>query len=168
LRFFLLISSLFLTLATASAGAEPGVIRRAGKAVPGHYLVVFDSSKVSTALAAVDELTAKLGVKKTHLYDAIYKGFAFTGNDTIALALSNDPRVRWVQEDSTVTGSVIQNPAPSWALDRLDQTGAVTTDSGGNWIAGQYSSGYTGVGTVILRDRQRSTSGLERVRHKDP
>lgn len=46
--------------------------------------------------------------------------------------------MRWVEEDGIVQGTIIQSPAPSWALDRIDQqTQKVTT---GNNV---YAAGYT-------------------------
>jgi subtilisin family serine protease len=149
-RLLCLLTPLLLTLTASSVLAEPGVIRRAGKPVAGRYIVVLDSSKVPGAATTADEISSRLNISKTYIYDSVYKAFAFVGDEAHALEVSRDPRVRWVQEDSVISADgVNQTPAPSWGLDRSDQIGPVTLDFGGNWVPGSYAADYTGAGTVI-------------------
>jgi subtilisin family serine protease len=136
---------MMLVFVSSFAFGEAGVIRRSGKRVSGQYIVVFDSKKTPSAAAAASELGRQHAVKTKWVYDTVFRGFSFSGSEAAALAISNDPRVLWVQEDSVVIAdaTVNQSPAPSWGLDRLDQAFSLTL--GDN----RYTASYTGVGTVI-------------------
>ena len=58
--------------------------------------------------------------KALHFYKKALKGFAAQLSTAEARALSNDPRVAFVEEDAPVSVSALQND-PDWGLDRLDQ-----------------------------------------------
>src|SRR5690242_20698832 len=88
------------------------------KAVPGRYIVVLDDKVV--ARAQVAWLSALHGASVKHVYSRALQGFAVTMSEAAALKLSNDPRVRYVEEDSRLSLMGTQSNAP-WGLDRIDQ-----------------------------------------------
>ncbi|QRN92812.1 S8 family serine peptidase [Archangium violaceum] len=95
---------------------------KADKAVPGRYIVVLDEKAVVQAQVGPlsTQLSALHGASVRHVYSRALRGFAVTMTEAAALKLSNDPRVRYVEEDSEVHLSGTQSNAP-WGLDRIDQ-----------------------------------------------
>ena len=91
--------------------------------------------------------------KTLHLYKKALKGFAALLSAAEARALSNDPRVAFVEEDAPVTAAVLQSN-PDWGLDRLDQRQLPL--NGGY----EYESSGRGVHIYIL-DSGVSTSHAE-------
>lgn len=107
---------------------ETGKFIRMGKrAIPGQYIVVMDVDSVG-ADAADQGLTAansynlasNYGAEVTDVYAHALNGFAAKMSEEAALRLSEDPRVRFVEEDSIMEANVTQTNAP-WGLDRIDQ-----------------------------------------------
>jgi subtilisin family serine protease len=104
-------------------------IRMGKTAIPNHYIVVLDmdvdTAGVSgdTALASrlADDLTTAYGGMVTNIYDSALNGFSAQMSEAEALKLSNDPRVRFVEEDSLMEANITQNNPP-WGLDRIDET----------------------------------------------
>jgi subtilisin family serine protease len=92
------------------------------KAVPGRYIVVLDEKAVAQAQVGSlsTQLSALHGASIQHVYSRAFQGFAVTMTEAAALKLSNDPRVRYVEEDSPVIPMGTQSNAP-WGLDRIDQ-----------------------------------------------
>jgi subtilisin family serine protease len=111
--------------------------------IPGHYIVVMDMDSagpagdlVLTAERAGD-LAAEFGGAMTRVYSYAVNGFSAYMSEEQALKLSEDPRVRFVEEDSVVEATVTQSNPP-WGLDRigqrdlpLNQTYAYTTTGSG-------------------------------------
>jgi subtilisin family serine protease len=97
---------------------------RAAQAVPGHYIVVLDTSAGSLSASSVPTLAAQLasahGGSVTRTYGHVLKGFAVRMNEKQALALAADPRVKYVEEDGVVHAGATQTGA-TWGIDRLDQ-----------------------------------------------
>jgi subtilisin family serine protease len=108
-----------------AAPANPKLLK-AARAVPGRYIVVlrnsFDTAKAPEQ--AVDALSAELtsvhGAVLNTTYKHSIRGFAARMSEQQAEALSQDPRVAYVEEDSEVSIDEVQSDAP-WGLDRLDQ-----------------------------------------------
>jgi len=63
-------------------------------------------------------------------------------DEATAIALTQNPLVKWVEEDGTVTISTTQSPAPSWGLDRIDQYSLP--------LDGAYNYTYTGNGVDVF------------------
>src|SRR6185295_11818544 len=59
--------------------------------------------------------------RKKHVYAHAISGFSAEMSEEDALALSRDPRVRFVEEDSTMEIVATQTNPPSWGLDRIDE-----------------------------------------------
>jgi subtilisin family serine protease len=97
------------------------------KAVPGRYIVVLDEKALgqeaegTTRVGLLAHQLAGLhGASVKRVYSRVLQGFAATMPEAAALKLSNDPRVRYVEEDGAVSLSSTQTNAP-WGLDRIDQ-----------------------------------------------
>jgi len=101
-----------------------GKLLRAPEAVPGHYIVVFDTSAGSMSASSVPTLAAQLasahGGSVTRTYGHALKGFAVRMSEKQARALAADPRVKYVEEDGVVRTVATQTGA-TWGIDRLDQ-----------------------------------------------
>jgi aqualysin 1 len=109
------------------AAEDTGKFMRMGKAaIPQHYIVVLDvdavgaSGDLSLAANMADHLTAAYGGVRTNTYAYAINGFSAQMSEQEALKLSQDPRVKFVEEDSVVEASVTQNNPP-WGLDRTGQ-----------------------------------------------
>lgn len=107
---------------------------RAKKPIPNRYIVVLDDDVVADN-ARVDvrrERVAAIakGHAQTHggtvdfIYETALKGYAIElPNEAAARALSNSPRVRWVEEDGYGEWDQAPpnpQPSPPWGLDAID------------------------------------------------
>ncbi|HEX8686504.1 MAG TPA: S8 family serine peptidase, partial [Pyrinomonadaceae bacterium] len=122
----LLTITLCLLLFPLAAGAqgrpqEPaGKFRKASRAIPGQYIVVFNDD---TPGAQVPALAARLagahGGQIRFLYRHALRGFSARLTEAGARAISRDPRVKYVEENPE--GSVVDTQTnPPWGLDRID------------------------------------------------
>jgi hypothetical protein len=92
------------------------------KAVPGRYIVVLDEKALAGAKVGLlaDQLAPLHGATVERSYSHALKGFVARMPEAAALRLSNDPRVRYVEEDGVVSIGSTQANA-TWGLDRIDQ-----------------------------------------------
>jgi subtilisin family serine protease len=94
--------------------------------IPGHYIVVMtDESagpvgRFSMAEQARDVLVAAYGGRVTMTFTHALNGYAAEMTEAEAEALSEDPRVAFVEEDGVMTIDTTQSGA-TWGLDRIDQ-----------------------------------------------
>jgi uncharacterized protein (TIGR03437 family) len=102
-----------------AGGPKKSDIKHSKKAIPNSYIVIFEDRVIDVATIAT-ELTNLHRGRAKHLYDKALKGFAIDLPAAAALALAQDPRVKYVEEDSIVTADVTQTGA-TWGLDRIDQ-----------------------------------------------
>src|SRR5690348_15816720 len=100
-------------MATAAFSGE-GSVHRNSHHIPGRYIVVFESGADA---GTVGNAVRNLNSARIHRsYDKGVKGLAVELSDVDAQALANDPRVKYVEEDATVSATSV-----SWGLDRIDQ-----------------------------------------------
>ena len=105
---------------------RPKMLRKGNQAIPQHYIVVLDmdaagrEGNLSAARTVTDDLAFRAGAEVTHVYAHAINGFSARMSDTQAVALSEDPRVAFVEEDSMMYATVTQTNPP-WGLDRIDQ-----------------------------------------------
>jgi subtilisin family serine protease len=121
-----------------AAFAGDGTIQRSADPVPGSYIVIIDP-RWPAALHA-DSLARGAGGRRGHVYESVLNGFAFSGSEQAALALSRNPQVVEVHEDGRTYGGITQF-SPSAGLDRIDQTTLP--------LNGQYTYSYTGSGVRV-------------------
>jgi subtilisin family serine protease len=102
-------------------------LRRMGdRAIPNHYIVVLDRDAVgrrgdaASNAAQVDTLMPEWAGTVTRRFDHALNGFAAFMTEQQAESLSEDSRVRFVEEDSIMEALVTQNNPP-WGLDRIGQ-----------------------------------------------
>lgn len=87
----------------------------------GRYIVVLEEGTHADLVGDVAlELAAARGGRLRHLYRRALKGFSVEMPGPAAAALSADPRVAFVEEDTLAFGLAVQSNAP-WGLDRIDQ-----------------------------------------------
>jgi aqualysin 1 len=100
--------------------------RMGNRAIPNHYIVVLDRDAVGHGgdsafnAAEVAQLMPDWAGIVTRRFDHALNGFAAFMTEEQALSLSDDSRVRFVEEDSIVEAFVTQNNPP-WGLDRIGQ-----------------------------------------------
>jgi subtilisin family serine protease len=105
---------------------SPKLLRRGPRAIPNQYIVVLDqdatgvAGDIAAAAKRADNLLQGFGRMPTYVYGSAINGFAVELTEGEAVALSQDPRVLFVEEDSVMEAVATQNNPP-WGLDRIDQ-----------------------------------------------
>lgn len=120
-----------------------GKFLRAPNRIPNQYIVVLKDAAVGsndiTPLAR--NLARAHGGVPDHIYNHALKGFSVRIPESAARALSNNPHVAYVEEDSVVFATGLQFDAP-WGLSRIDQRSSVDPYY-------FYNSSPTGAGTGV-------------------
>ena len=116
-----LLSLLVLVLAipALAGGPKKAKLHKKERAIPDRYIVVLED-RVADVDGIADELVTKARGRKDHVYKNALKGFSANLSEKEALALAEDPRVKYVEEDGEVSISTAQTGA-TWGLDRIDQ-----------------------------------------------
>ncbi len=132
------------TSSSASPARKNDKLHKKGaKAIPGHYIVVLEDyaagepGEFSQAGQLTDVLVSAYGGKVNKHFNKAINGYAAEMTEDEALALSEDPRVRFVEEDQIVSINATQTGA-TWGLDRIDQRNRP--------LSGTYTYNYTGSG----------------------
>ncbi|HEX8459090.1 MAG TPA: S8 family serine peptidase [Pyrinomonadaceae bacterium] len=107
--------------ALAQESTDEARIRHSDAAVAGNYIVVFKESVPEARINAfAAQLAREHGGKIGFVYQHALRGFSVQLNEAQAEALSRNPQVEYVEEDSLVEGAAVQ-ASPTWGLDRVDQ-----------------------------------------------
>ncbi|HEY8133708.1 MAG TPA: S8 family peptidase [Thermoanaerobaculia bacterium] len=123
-----------IALVATAAFSGDGSVHRSARHIPGRYIVVLDSSADT---ATVGNTVRNFNGARIHrTYERGFKGLAVEISDSDAQALARDSRVKFVEEDATV--SVASTP---WGLDRVDQRSLPLDDT--------YMSNETGGGVTV-------------------
>ena len=106
--------------------AQKDRIHRKPNKIANNYIVVLDDSVVgergaySIAEYVASDLASSHRGKLKHVYKHALNGFAIEMSEADAEALSQDFRVKYVEEDGVMTADATQSNPP-WGLDRIDQ-----------------------------------------------
>ena len=102
-------------------------LRRKGpRAIPNRYIVVLDQDAAGAAgdPAIASKLTQDVlvgyGRAADHVFSKALNGFSVELTEAEAVAISQDPRVAFVEEDSLMETQITQTNPP-WGLDRIGQ-----------------------------------------------
>jgi subtilisin family serine protease len=106
--------------------STPKFHRKGARAIPNQYIVVLDQDAVgvkgdfTAAVREADSVLAALGRAPDQVFAHAINGFSATMTEHEAIALSEDPRVAFVEEDQIVEAIATQTNPP-WGLDRIGQ-----------------------------------------------
>jgi subtilisin family serine protease len=127
--------ALTLTSGQAQQGANVGSLalqdtaklrRKGPRAIPNRYIVVLDQDAAgpagdpAIATKLTEDVLAGFGRAADHLYSKAINGFSVELTEAEAVAISEDPRVAFVEEDSVMETQATQTNPP-WGLDRIGQ-----------------------------------------------
>jgi subtilisin family serine protease len=136
-------------VARSSAGVaqkRPKFLSKGRDAIAGQYIVVLNDvaagprGKFSMSQQVADVLTSAYGGRIKQLYKHALNGFTANMTKAEALALSDDPRVAFVEEDGVMYASTTQSNA-TWGIDRIDQRDLPRS--------GTYNYNWTGAGSRV-------------------
>jgi len=114
---------MMLIPSAGSARAQPQAkFRRVATPIPNQYVVVLNDDIAGSDVASVSaNLSGLHGGAIMHTYRYALSGFSLRDiPEVAAIALSNDPRVEFIEENGLVSLGTTQ-PNPPWGLDRIDQ-----------------------------------------------
>jgi len=109
--------------------------RHPGRNIQNNFIVVLDQDPTpdgDEAQVAADADNVILGTRTgrvKHVFAHAINGFSAEMTEEEAIALSDDPRVAFVEEDSVMEIVTTQSPVPSWGLDRVDQAALPLSNS---------------------------------------
>src|SRR5262249_990810 len=82
--------------------------------------IVVLEDRVTDVDSVAADLTGLSRGQLKHVYKTALKGFALDMPDSVAETIAEDPRVKYVEEDSEVSLDTTQSGA-TWGIDRIDQ-----------------------------------------------
>ena len=122
-----LAAAVFVSQPASSQGEKNnGKLRKQSHKIENNYIVVLDDEVVgetgrnSIASYIASDMAGAYKGKLKHIYQNALNGFSVEMSEADAERLSQDFRVKFVEEDGVVTADVTQNNPP-WGLDRIDQ-----------------------------------------------
>ena len=121
-----LCAAMFISFPTRSHGQGKRKLRTNSHKIENSYIVVLDDEIVgerglySIAPYVANEMAAVHRGNLQHVYQNALNGFSIQMSAEDAERLSEDFRVKFVEEDGVVTADVTQSNPP-WGLDRIDQ-----------------------------------------------
>jgi len=140
-----LAAALFVSAPVRSQGRGNKLHRKANK-IQNSYIVVLDDDVVgekglySISPYIAEDMGNVYRGKVKHVYQHALNGFAAEMSEEDAERLSEDFRVKFVEEDSIMTADATQNNPP-WGLDRIDQRNRP--------LSATYTYNWTGAGVRV-------------------
>jgi subtilisin family serine protease len=132
-----------LFISSPAHSQRKGKFLRSPNPIKNSYIVVLDDSVVgekglfSIAPYMASDMASGYRGKLTHVFQHAINGFAAQMSEEDAIALSEDYRVKFVEEDSVMTADATQSNPP-WGLDRIDQRNRP--------LSATYTYNWTGAG----------------------
>jgi subtilisin family serine protease len=123
-----------------------GKFHRQANKIKNSYIVVLDDSVVgekgfySIAPYIASDMAANYRGNIKHIYQNAINGFAAEMSEEDAQNLSEDFRVKFVEEDAVMTADATQTNPP-WGLDRIDQRNLP--------LSASYTYNFTGAGVRV-------------------
>ncbi len=146
-------------------------------AIPNRYIVVLNDDVVSSdapqearraVITAIANAHAQAHLGKVgYIYETALKGYSIElGNEAAAIAISQNPQVKWVEEVGRLQLSQAQpefsQNNPPWGLDAIDGSIPVSTVSSNGTTNGIYI--YNALGSSVTA--YVLDSGLRRTHHE--
>jgi subtilisin family serine protease len=117
-------ATLVLSTAAYAQSGGPAATHPFGQSrpIPGRYVIVFKDSVANPAAEAANMMQGR-GGKVLHTYTKALKGFSATLPEAAVQGIRNNPNVRFVEQDQTVSLTAVTSPEnnATWGLDRIDQ-----------------------------------------------
>lgn len=158
-----------VSLLPATTEGQKSKFRRSSNPVPNRYIVALDPVALRSEDESSDKtagrLAANFGGQVDKVFSHALQGFSVEMTEQAAHAMSNDPKVLFVEQDSYVSIEATQADAP-WGLDRVDQR-TVPLNTSYNYI--KMGSGVhvyvidTGVRTTHVEFAGRATVGYDAI-----
>src|ERR1051325_11660926 len=141
-----LLGSVLLWTGPVSSQGWKEKVRKNAKKIPNNYVVVLDDAVIgergdnSIAGYMADDMARMYHGKLKQVYKHALNGFSVEMSEADAEAMSQDYRVRFVEEDGVMTADTTQTNPP-WGLDRIDQRNRP--------LSGTYTYNWTGSGVRV-------------------
>jgi subtilisin family serine protease len=140
------LGSVLLMSGPARSQNKKSKLHNKDRKIENSYIVVLDDQVVgekglySIAQYIADDMANGYRGKLQHVYKNALNGFAVNMSQEDAEKLSEDYRVKFVEEDAEMTADVTQSNPP-WGLDRIDQRNRP--------LSGTYTYNFTGSGVRV-------------------
>ncbi len=121
-----LVGLLVFSIVPFHSNGQENKFRQTKNAIPNRYIVVLEDwatgerGSNSNAEAVVRELSLGYSFRVERVFKHAINGFSVEMTPKQAAILSEDPRVKYVEEDGVVYANTTQTGA-TWGLDRIDQ-----------------------------------------------
>lgn len=113
-----------ISLLPAKTEGHKSKLKKASDPIPNRYVVALDPASLraedETSERKAGRLASRYGGAVDKVFSHALQGFSAEMTSEAAEAMSNDPSVLFVEEDSYISIEATQNNAP-WGLDRVDQ-----------------------------------------------
>lgn len=120
--------------------AKSDKFHRSERPVPNSYIVILDNNQDFRfdLDATIEDLNRQYPGEMRHVFSSATFGYSVQLPPGLAMQLSDDPRVKYVEEDSYVSQTDVQTN-PGWGLDRIDQ----------RTLPFDFTYGFSGRGTGV-------------------
>lgn len=110
-----------LTISPVKSSGKNDKFFKTGRAIPNRYIVVLnDNIDPASNFVSVGDLSRKYPGRVDKVFTYALNGYAVEMSEDEALKLSDDPRVKYVEEDAEIVAQETQTDA-TWGISRIDQ-----------------------------------------------